>query len=191
VPERKLIHSALRGDRASQQALFNQIREGLFRVAYRMIGNREDAEEVTLDSFAAALNSLDSFDGRSSFATWCYRIVTNRSLDLIRKRQRRSHYHAEVDEVTLATLRDRSSSSERTLLSHEVQRHLERGLASLSPETRAAIILRDIEGLSYREVSDVLECAQGTVASRLARGRTELARYLEAQGIDATYFSSH
>jgi RNA polymerase sigma-70 factor, ECF subfamily len=188
VDDSDLIRRARLGEAMAQKALFHAHRGRIYQVAFRLTGNAHDAEELTLDTFLAAFQSLGQFDGRAAFSTWCFRIVTNRSLDLLRKRDRRARYHEDLGEAGMDVISDRAAVSDGRLLRAELQGHVEKALGRLSPEIRAAVVLKDIEGLGYAEIAGVLGCAAGTVASRLARGRARIAAYLESVGIDGSYF---
>ena len=147
----------------------------VFRLAYRLTGNRPDAEDLTQEVFVRVFRSLDTYTP-GTFEGWLHRITTNLFLDGARRKQR-IRFDALSDDAT-----DRLASKEpqpeqdyevRTW-DHDVQQALE----SLSPEFRAAVVLCDVEGLSYDEIADILGAKLGTVRSRIHRGRAMLRRAL-------------
>ncbi|MCU1677110.1 MAG: polymerase sigma factor SigE [Frankiales bacterium] len=147
----------------------------VFRLAYRLTGNKHDAEDLTQEVFVRVFRSLDSYTP-GTFEGWIHRITTNLFLDLVRRRAR-IRFDALPDDA------ERVSSGERTpaeryddgLFDADVQSALD----ALPPEFRAAVVLCDIEGLSYEEIADVLDIKLGTVRSRIHRGRTALRTSLQ------------
>ncbi len=143
----------------------------VYRLAYRLTGNRHDAEDLTQDVFIRVFRSLDSYEA-GNFSGWIHRITTNLFLDRVRRGARiRMDGFAEGAE-------DRLPSGEvgpaAALHDTEFDSDIESALASLSEEFRVAVVLCDVEGLSYEEISDVLGIKIGTVRSRIHRGRTQL-----------------
>ncbi|MCD9199002.1 RNA polymerase sigma factor SigE [Aeromicrobium wangtongii] len=147
----------------------------VYRLAYRLSGNRQDAEDLTQDVFIRVFRSLDSYEP-GNFPGWLHRITTNLFLDRVRRKSR-----LRMDGF--------GDGAEDRLLSHEVlpesavhdanfDPDIEKALASLSDEFRVAVVLCDIEGLSYEEIADVLGIKLGTVRSRIHRGRTQLRETL-------------
>jgi len=147
----------------------------VYRLAYRLTGNRPDAEDLTQDVFIRVFRSLDTYEP-GNFPGWLHRITTNLFLDRVRRKSR-----LRMDGF--------GEGAEERLLSHEVlpesavhdanfDPDIEAALASLSDEFRVAVVLCDIEGLSYEEIADVLGIKLGTVRSRIHRGRTQLRETL-------------
>jgi RNA polymerase sigma factor (sigma-70 family) len=147
----------------------------VYRLAYRLTGNRHDAEDLTQDVFIRVFRSLDTYEP-GNFPGWLHRITTNLFLDRVRRKSR-----LRMDGF--------GEGAEDRLLSHEVlpesavhdanfDPDIENALASLSDEFRVAVVLCDIEGLSYEEIADVLGIKLGTVRSRIHRGRTQLRETL-------------
>ena len=153
----------------------------VFRLAYRLTGNKHDAEDLTQEVFVRVFRSLDSYTP-GTFEGWIHRITTNLFLDLVRRRAR-IRFDALPDDA------ERVSSGERTpaeryddgLFDADVQAALD----ALAPEFRAAVVLCDIEGLSYEEIADVLGIKLGTVRSRIHRGRTSLRSALKHRARNA------
>jgi RNA polymerase sigma-70 factor, ECF subfamily len=185
--EQQLISAAESGDREAFHALYTRHVDSVYRLSLRMLGDPLDSEEVTQDVFVRVFRSLASFDARSSFKTWCLQIAINASYDVLRKRKRRAPHQADWrDDIEVASEHD-----ERTqLMKVDLQYHLVRALNTLHEDLRTTFILRDIEDLAYQEISDLLGCSLGTVASRLARARKQMAARLSQVGIDAEYLGT-
>jgi len=148
----------------------------VFRLAYRLTGNTHDAEDLTQEVFVRVFRSLDSYVP-GTFEGWLHRITTNLFLDMARRRQR-IRFEGLADETE-----SRLGGSEPTPAQAFDDRHLDgdihAALKALAPEYRAAVILCDIEGLSYEEIADTLDVKLGTVRSRIHRGRAQLRQALE------------
>lgn len=184
------MRAARRGDRSAFRELYERHAPVVFRVALRMLGHRTDAEDVTQEVFVTLFRRLPSFDFRSAFETWVYRITVNACYDVLRRRQRRAPHRGAYPEAPddEPAAPDRRPPPLEAALAGDVQRHVAEGLARLHPDLRAALVLKEIEDRSYQDIADVLGCSTGTVASRLARARAQMAAHLQAAGIDATYF---
>ncbi|MBI3725591.1 RNA polymerase sigma factor [bacterium] len=174
--DRELLARAREGDRDAFSRLAAQNREALFRAAYHVLGNEADALDATQEALLRAYRHLATFDGRSSFRTWSRRIATNCALNRIERRKHdlaRGHELPEGD--ALADGREPSSAD----LAREEERALvRRAIAELPPAQRAAVLLRDVEGLSYEEIARTLGIAKGTVMSRIYYGRENLKERL-------------
>jgi len=187
-----LIRSAQNGDRTAFKALYDKYHHPVFRTAYRLLGNRMRAEDVTQEVFVAIYKKLDSFDFDAAFKTWCYRITINACYDIMRKQQRRGKYNkGPVDpssfESKLESLK--RTRPEEMLNRKELARLIDEKLQDMHKDMRTTFVLREIEQLSYSDIAQVMDCSEGTVASRLARARSQLATYLTKLGIDHTYFN--
>ena len=151
----------------------------VFNLALRMTSNREDAAELTQEVFLRVYRHLDRFRGGSTLKTWVFRIALN----CCRSRHRRRRLlfwepRSEEDNV-LDRIVDPKPTPERDALNHSLGREVGEALAGVPPAFREAVVLRDIYGLTYSEISSVLEVRIGTVRSRIARGRERLRRALE------------
>lgn len=153
----------------------------IYNLAYRMVGNGEDAQDLTQETFIKVLRELSSFRRECSLSTWIYRIATNLCLSHLRKRK-----------IVLETvgIRENLPSSkedrpDRQLLRKEMRELIHKGIEHLPEENRTVIILRDFQGLSYRDIARILKIPLGTVQSRLSRGRLFLKDYLKEYLIDA------
>ena len=183
-----LVDRARAGDLQAFRELVERYQNRALSIAIGVVGSREDAEDVVQEAFLKAYRNLGSFRGQSSFYTWLYRIVFNLAIDLSRKRYRRSETnvgdHSSMDVLShhssgdvsdfLGSVPDPDQAMQRTELGQSIARALD----SLSAEHRAVIVLREIDGLSYSEISDVVGCSKGTVMSRLHHARKRLQRAL-------------
>jgi RNA polymerase sigma-70 factor, ECF subfamily len=154
----------------------------LFRLAFRMTGNEQDAEDVVQESFLRAYRQLGRFDERASFGTWLYRIAANCSLDLVRSKKRRSEHIAHPDpdmDDPVVTLPSNDPSPERVTLSSEVRERVAEAMNELSATERTAFVLRHFEGMCIEEVSRVLECQPGAAKHSVFRAVQKLRRALE------------
>jgi RNA polymerase sigma-70 factor (ECF subfamily) len=148
----------------------------VYRLAYRLAGNRQDAEDITQDVFVRVFRSLGSYTP-GTFEGWLHRITTNLFLDLVRRRAR-IRFDALPDDAG-DRLAGREPTPEQAYDDTHLDADVQAALASLAPEFRAAVVLCDIEGLSYEEIAATLGIKLGTVRSRIHRGRTQLREALE------------
>ncbi|HTX78459.1 MAG TPA: sigma-70 family RNA polymerase sigma factor [Longilinea sp.] len=173
------------GDPEETRRFVEDNSNAVYRLALRMLGDEQDAEDVLQETFVKALRSLKSFEGRSSLSTWLFRIATNEALMLLRKKKpdavsidaEREDDEGQLEPVQLV---DWCCMPERELLSDESKRHMEAAIQKLSPALRAVFELRDIEGLSVRETADVLNVSEAVVKTRLLRARLKLREELSA-----------
>jgi RNA polymerase sigma-70 factor (ECF subfamily) len=181
----ELVRRGRSGDRDALRHLFERHQRRLLAVLVGMVRNPEDAREIVQDTFVRAFRSLDSFKGDSSFYTWLYRIAVNRAIDLQRRGAR--FQSTEFDEA-VATGDEHSISSGGFAASEdpfdavrnrELGSKIAEAIESLTPDHRAVILLREIEGLSYEEISEVMDCSLGTVMSRLHYARKKLQAKLK------------
>lgn len=185
-PERDqfLVERAQRGDKDAFRQLVVAYQERLFTVVRGMVRNQEDAQDITQDVFIKAYASIGSFQGQSSFYTWLYRIAVNMTIDYRRRKGRRqeSSFDEKIDPDAAegAELPDaRVLSPQRAYLDKELGGKIRQAMESLPEDQRTAIVLRELEGLSYKEIADMMECSQGTVMSRLFYGRKKLQEILK------------
>lgn len=187
-----LVAKAQAGDMLAFRELVEAYQHRVFKMALGMLGNEEDARDVVQDGFLKAYKKLDSFKGNSTFYTWLYRIVMNLSIDLSRKKYRKSeilkgdNYSLDqavnnLDNGSKVGIKNPEQEVERQELGNKIKS----ALANLSPAHREVIILREIDGLSYSEIAKVIECTEGTVMSRLHHARKklqqELGKYLNSK----------
>ena len=165
-----LIRAAQRGDLASLEILLDRHHDRLRAVCAKVVGRGADADDATQMALISIVRNLDKFDGRARFTTWSYRIATNAAIDELRKNQRRRARSIDDDEdhLQIAASGDLGEATTARLVVNEA-------LEQLAEEFRLPVILRDLCGLDYEQIGEVLEIAPGTVRSRIARGRSKLA----------------
>ena len=167
-----MIERALHGEAAAFDDLVQCHAPRLLRMAYALVGNREDAEDLAQEAFSQAYFKLDSFAGRSSFFTWLYRITVNLSISKRRKRRlETTHRSVTLDDAPPPAT---SQTADQVLDTQEQLERMRQAIDRLEADRRTVLILRDVEGLDYSEIADLLEIPKGTVRSRLHRARGEL-----------------
>jgi RNA polymerase sigma-70 factor (ECF subfamily) len=168
------------GERRLFGLLYQRYRTRAFALAFGMTGQREQAEDLTQEIFLRVFERLSSFHGQAKFATWFYRLALNHCINHCRHERRHFRTLAARDDGPMTHVELRAvEQADVSLLRKELQQQLRSALLSLKPELRALLLLKEIEGLSYEEIAERLDCSTGTVASRLSRGRRLLARKLE------------
>lgn len=174
--EMRLIRLARRGNADAFEKLYTENQGKVYALALRMCGNEQDAMDVSQESFLKAYRSLDSFRGDSAFSTWLYRLTANTATDFIRSRTRTAT-------ISLDELQEREEgfdppaptlTPEETAEKNESMRELSDALTLLPEESRRILLLRELSGLSYEELSKELSLDLGTVKSRLNRARAKL-----------------
>ncbi len=179
----ELVRKTRRGDRAAFQELVEKYQQRIYAVAYGLLGNREDALDAVQEAFIMTYKPLDKFKEKSGFYTWLYRIATNAAIDLGRKRGRREEveFREEIEgdeEKGSYPVGPASENPAEDLMQKELGEMIEDAIEQLPPDQKTAIMLREIEGLSYREIAKIMRCSQGTVMSRLHYGRKKLQELL-------------
>ena len=192
--EAQIVQRVLQGDVNAFEKLVLEYEKSVYAITQRMTGNAEDAADMTQETFIKAYNSLSSFRGDSKFSVWLYRIATNVCLDFLRSRSRKPTVSLSVEdddgeEVEL-DIADESQSPERLLERGLTRDAVRRGLNALSPEYRQILLLREIQGLSYEEISSALGIDLGTVKSRIFRARKKLCTFLIEDGNIPDFTSS-
>lgn len=174
------------GDQRAFEVLVKRYQRKVYSLAYGIVHNPEDAMDVSQEAFVKVHRYLDKFEGSASFYTWLYRIVVNLCIDHLR-RAGRAHsveYDDAIDRsqgVLAATdiVPSRQGTDPQQMLGNkETLGHINDGLALLSPNHRAVIVMRELEGLSYNEMAEIMECSKGTIMSRLFHARKRLQIYL-------------
>src|SRR3954471_13416383 len=145
----------------------------IFIQIYRIVGNAADAQDLTQETFIKALGRQDQLKDEQKAAHWLSRIATNTAIDFLRRNGRATF--CEIDEAP----ESHSETPEQILLRSEQRNYLEDGLRLLRPRERAALMLRDVEGLPAEEVAKQMNCSKATVRSHIANGRTKFRRYIE------------
>ena len=151
----------------------------VYNVAYRMMGNPDDADEVVQDTFLSAYRARDRFRGDAQVTTWLYRIATNAALMRLRKNSRKKEVSTDPTEVYQRIDRaDWADAPDRTALNNELSEEIQRGIEALPIDLKAAVIMRDVQGLTNEEAARVLEVSVSALKARLHRGRVMLRNIL-------------
>lgn len=177
--EQEWIARAKAGDMQAFEALILQHEKIVYNVALRMMNHSEDARDISQEVFLKAYKSIGQFDERAMFSTWLYRITTNTCIDELRRRKGKQSYsleeELESEEGSMQRqIADEGETPEESLLRAERADELKKALAQLTEEHRLAVILRDIRGLSYEEIAEIMNLPMGTVKSRISRARNQL-----------------
>lgn len=182
--ETELVSRAKEGDTGAFEQLVLQNQQRVYNLALRMTGNTEDAFDLSQEAFIRAYRGLVFFNMESSFSTWLYRLTSNVCIDFLRKEKKRKT-------VSLTFLSDDDSETELPDLrmepsglveKRELHEQIEAAINNLPVEFRQIIVLREMEGLSYMEISDALDIKEGTVKSRISRAREALRKTLSSGG---------
>ena len=173
-PDAGLVAAVRGGDRRALEDLLDRHQPRLWAVCRRLTGSDADADDALQEALIALVRALPSFDGRARFGTWAYRIAVNASLDELRRRRRRPEPGLPGDDVPGTEPAARTADPEAAALTADVDAALRR----LPQEFRAPVVLRDLCGLDYAEIAEVLDLPPGTVRSRISRGRAALAPLL-------------
>lgn len=177
--DQKLVERCLEGDDAAWERIVTMYAKRIYNLSYRYTGRREDAEDLTQEIMIRVYQNLDTFrSDAGSFQNWILRVGRNLIIDHYRqtRRYQPAAGSEEMDGMHLED--DKLPNPQQMVEMDEAARFLWNGLNSLSPELKEALVLRDLEGLAYREIADTLGIPEGTVKSRINRGRVELARIL-------------
>ncbi len=176
-----LVERSRNGDLAAFEQLVEKYRERVWRLAFHYLRDRDEAWDVAQEAFVRAWQALPAFRGQSAFYTWLFRIAMNVATDRARQRAARARaFGAEAvpEEEWERTLVDQSDGPEAAAVRAEQRARIQRGLEALSEHHRAIIMLSDLQGLSYREIAEVLDIPMGTVMSRLHNARKRLREIL-------------
>jgi RNA polymerase sigma-70 factor, ECF subfamily len=179
--ERELIERCLAGDASAFEPLVERYRQRVWRLAYQLLRDREEAWDCAQEAFVRAFHSLGSFRGQSAFYTWLFRITVNVATDRQRARAAQARaFGAErmPEEEWARTTADPGAQPDQSAVQLEQRERIRQALDALPPKARTIIMLSDVEGLSYREITEVLGCPIGTVMSRLHNARKRLKTLL-------------
>ena len=190
----RLFTGVLRNDRKEFDGLVNRCHRQAYNIAYRLTGNNADAEDLTQETFLRAYRFFDRYNRDMPFENWLYRIMSRVFIDELRKKPKFKTQSLDQplnntdsgDSEVLLEIPDFESNPEQMLLSEALEEHLQTALNTLPEEFRIAVILADIEGLSYEEIAETMNCSLGTVRSRLHRGRKLLRRQVQVAAPSAT-----
>lgn len=177
--EQELLSACRRGDEAAFETLVHLHENKVYTLCRRMCGNEDDALEASQDAFLAAWRGLPSFRGDAAFSTWLYRLASNACIDVLRRRRE----SLSLDDADLAlNPADPSPTPEQAAERAETRALVREGLAQLPEDYRQALVLRELQGMSYAEIADSLGVELGTVKSRISRARGLLKNYLLSGG---------
>jgi len=177
--ENKLIERASGGDPSAFNRLMEAHERRMYAVALRMCSNREDAQDCLQEAMLRIYRSISGFKGQSSFATWVYRITMNTCLDELRRKKNKQNTSLDSLLDTGWSPQDESASPEKRAIQTETRKILREAIHDLPEDMRSAIVLRDIQGLSYEEIAQALDINVGTIKSRISRGREKLREKLK------------
>ena len=179
-----MVQRVQSGDVAAFDQLILKYRERLYSIIYNLCSNREDAADLTQETFIKAFSSIKRFKGKASFYTWLYRIAVNSTLTYL-KRNRMRHFFSfenineEVSSSEIVEALSVKIKSEKAALMNELQEKLNEALQKLSDKHRTVVVLYEIEGLSHQDISNVMGCSVGTIRSRLHYAKQQLQAYLK------------
>lgn len=180
----EMVEAVRAGDATAYRGLVEKYQQRVYQVVYGVVRDREDAAEITQEVFIKAYRNLSGFRGDARFYTWIYRIAMNLAIDHCRKNRRRRT--SSFDEAIAARDEDgtvlelhHSESPHKSLSRKELQEKIYKALDELSEEQREVVLLREVEGLSYKEIADAMEIPEGTVMSRLFYARKRLQMLLK------------
>lgn len=192
--ENEIIRSVKDGNIDAFESLVTENERAVFTLCLRMTGSREDAEDLTQETFVKAYRSLGSFRGDCRFSSWVTRIASNVCLDFLRSKSKKRTVPLTVEnddgEETELDIPDVHDLPEDRLTNSELRRSVRRGLDTLGDAQRQTLILRELGGLSYEEIAEKLGIEPGTVKSRIFRARKQLCAFLINDGNIPEKFSS-
>lgn len=183
MDDKHILVRAKRGELDAFEELVRRYEKRVYAVALRSSGSPEDAADIVQEVFLRAWRSIESFRGDSGFSTWLFRITMNLCVDFARHKQAQPQTQSIVDEEeNERQVPDTAPTPEEHLENRELGRELAAALEEISEEHRRIVLLRDVSGMSYTEIADVLEISEGTVKSRLSRARIALRKVLLRRG---------
>ncbi len=190
--EDNLIKQAKSGEVQAFEELVAQYEKTIYNIAYRYFANEHDAVDAMQEVFIKIYRSISGFQEQSSFRTWIYRITVNTCLDLLKKNRRIQVVSIEEEKNSglEQQLADSNGEPEQALEQKELRKSVEEAVMSLRPEYRGAVALRFAAGLTYAEIAEVLGIDEGTVKSRISRGRRKVCEILRASGNLSAKYSS-
>lgn len=177
LEETEMISRCQRGDQAALKEIFDKYHKRVYRIAYGVVRQREDALDIVQEVFIKLFRSIRNFKGRSQFYTYLYRMTMNTAIDHTRKIGKQSMSSLD-EEGSFEPSDNLEKGPEKVLLQKELEERVAWAMNKLSTEQKAALIFRDVEGLSYQEMAEAMGCSIGTVMSRLHYGRKRVQELL-------------
>jgi len=176
--ETEMISRCQQGDQEALKAIFDKYHKKVYRIAYGVVRQREEALDVVQEVFIKLFRSIKNFKGKSHFYTYLYRMVMNTAID--HKRKAGKQFMSSLDdEGSFEPSDEAEKGPERILLQKELEERVKLAMDKLPAEQKAALIFRDVEGLSYQEMAEAMGCSIGTVMSRLHYGRKRMQESLK------------
>jgi len=176
--EAGVISRCQKGDQDALKEIFDQYHQKVYRIAYGVVRQREDALDIVQEVFIKLFRSIKNFKGKSHFYTYLYRMTMNTAIDHTRKMKRQPS--SSIDEDGGFQLADEAEKRPDRIFAHkELEESLKGALEKLPPDQKAALIFREVEGLSYQEMAEAMGCSIGTVMSRLHYGRKKIQELLK------------
>jgi RNA polymerase sigma-70 factor (ECF subfamily) len=187
VSDHELVTRAQHGSEKAYRELLGRYERPVFSIIYRMIRDREQAEDLAQETFVRVFNHIDRYDPKYKFSSWIFKIATNLTIDHIRRKElntvsidgSRNATTAEQIEATAITIISPDENPEELLEAKELGEEIEEAIGRLRPEYRAAILLRHVEGREYQEIAEIMALPLGTVKTYIHRGRNELRDTLQ------------
>ena len=180
----ELVELAKKGNQAAFDKLMTRYRDSIFFMVLKMVHNRDDAEDLTLEAFGKAFNSISNYSADFAFSTWLFKIATNNSIDFIRKKRLQTtsldqRTTTEDGEVTPIAVKDGNANPEESLVKEQRAAKIRAAIEQLSPKYRALIELRYLDELAYEEIAEKLDIPLGTVKAQLFRAKDMLYNILK------------
>ncbi|HEX8393964.1 MAG TPA: sigma-70 family RNA polymerase sigma factor [Longimicrobium sp.] len=187
VSDHELVTRAQQGSEKAYRELLGRYERPVFSIVYRMIRDREQAEDLAQETFVRVFNHIDRYDPKYKFSSWIFKIATNLTIDHIRRKElntvsidgSRNATTADQIEATAITIISPDENPEELLEAKELGEEIEEAIGRLRPEYRAAILLRHVEGREYQEIAEIMGLPLGTVKTYIHRGRNELRDSLQ------------
>jgi RNA polymerase sigma-70 factor (ECF subfamily) len=187
VTDQDLVASAAKGSETAYRELLGRYQRPVFSLVYRMVRDREKAEDLSQETFVKVFNNIERYDPRYKFSSWIFKIASNLTIDAIRRREPDtvsldgSRYASTSDEIEGSRIHveDRGETPEEYVEAQELGSQIERAIAGLRIEYRTAIVLRHVEGRPYEEIAQIMDLPLGTVKTYIHRARGELRESLE------------
>jgi RNA polymerase sigma-70 factor (ECF subfamily) len=176
--ENEVVSRCQQGDEEALREIFDKYHKKVYRIAYGVVRQREEALDIVQEVFIKLFRSIKNFKGRSQFYTYLYRMVMNTAIDHTRKTGKQSISSLD-EEGSFQPSDEVEKGPERILLQKELEERVKGAIEKLPPEQKAALIFRDVEGLSYQEMAEAMGCSIGTVMSRLHYGRKRMQELLK------------
>jgi RNA polymerase sigma-70 factor (ECF subfamily) len=172
------VQAAIRGNGEAFDLLVEKYYKKIYNLAYRFVGDREEANDLAQEIFTAAFKNLKKFRGDAKFSTWLFQIASNRGKNKFKYLKRRGHFatrpqteEEEERDPLKSGIPDYSTNPETLLAGKQIQRLVQKAIDDLDPDHKEIVVLRDIEGFSYEEIARILNLPEGTTKSRLHRAR--------------------